>query len=372
LVNVARRDVVAGPLHAVDPLLAAETGAESGPGSVGRTRREIRSGGGREDAEAIAALVVKPPGQKALRTGCAQASQRCFQWSPIFPPPGENFRGVGGDPGDRPEGRPVETNQARAAGSRSKGGGSKRHRVMTAGKPFHFKTPRSSLADAMMTRFLALGCAGLLLAALPPTLRAQEDPEEEPSAELIIDAEETLLEDPMLDVDEDPLPPLGEDTFFPGEEDIFGADLFGGFGMNYTEVVVEPIVPDRPPLIEDPKELERKQRIKLRRLSAVLKRDPQLLELEQLADQARTPEDRRAARRAYYALFYDKVRTTEPELSGYVDKLERASLVPLYQTRVEPTMAMNPPPQPQPQPQFIPQPVFPPADLIVEDFGSLP
>lgn len=188
-----------------------------------------------------------------------------------------------------------------------------------------------------------------------------------PSAELIVGAEEAVLDDPMLDVDEEPLPPLGVDTSFPGEDDLFGPDLFGGMGMDFQETAVEPVIPDRPPIIEDPQEMQRKQRIILRRIKARLDRDPELLTLQEMADQAKTPEDYRAARRAYYALFFQKVRAANPELAAYADKLEKSSLAPLYQTRVEPTFAMNPPPQPQPDPRFIPPPQFLPADAFPDE-----
>ncbi len=103
-----------------------------------------------------------------------------------------------------------------------------------------------------------------------------------------------------------------------------------------------PDIPEAPPMIEDPKELERKMRVKLRRIKARLSQDPQLLELQDMAARAHTPEDQRAARRAYYALFFDKVRKADSSLSEYADGLEKSSLAGLYQTRIEPTLALNP------------------------------
>lgn len=187
-------------------------------------------------------------------------------------------------------------------------------------------------------------------------LLAQDEPApapaEAPSAELIIDAEEAVIPEPQLAPGEEPLPPM--DGGLPGEENLFGNDLFG-MPDTYTP---PPAMPERPPLLDDPQELERKQRVQLRRIKAVLDRDPQLVELQEMADTATTPEDRRAARRAYYALFFDKVRKQDPKLADYADKLEKASLRNLYQTRIEPTLALNPPPLPQPQAQFIPKRQF--------------
>lgn len=191
--------------------------------------------------------------------------------------------------------------------------------------------------------------------------------EEAPSAEMIIDAEEEVLEEPAADPGEQPLPPMDADTPFPGEENIFGADLFGAPDMFMPPM---PDIPEVPPMIEDPKERERKMRVKLRRIRARLAQDPQLMDLQQMAKTAPTPEDHRAARRAYYALFFDKVRKADPALAEFADKLEQGSLAGLYQTRIEPTLALNPPPQPQPQERFIPKPQF--SDVVPVDEESIP
>lgn len=223
-----------------------------------------------------------------------------------------------------------------------------------------------SIRGVILTAAMAL----LAPAGLWP-LHAQEDatantpaPAEAPSAELIIDAEETVITEPALAPGEEPLPPM--DTPFPGEENIFGNDLFGT-PDTYSP---PPVMPERPPLLEDPHESERKLRVELRRIKAVLDRDPYLVELQETADNASTPEDRRAARRAYYALFFDKVRKANPKLSDYADKLEKASLQDLYQTRIEPTLALNPPPPPQPQVRFIPKRQF--DDYVPADEEPVP
>lgn len=213
---------------------------------------------------------------------------------------------------------------------------------------------------------------------LPPVAAAGETPAapetsaadaEAPSAELIIDAEEKVLEEPAMEPGEQPLPPMDGDGSLPGEENIFGADLFGAPDMFMPPM---PDIPDVPPVIEDPKELERKMRVKLRRIKARLDQDPQLLELQDMARRAPTPEDHRAARRAYYALFFDKVRRADPSLADFADKTEEASLAGLYQTRIEPTLALNPPPQPQPQERFIPRPQFPEVPVIDDESVPLP
>ena len=227
----------------------------------------------------------------------------------------------------------------------------------------------------MFSRYAMILAAGLLAWSVSPRAAAQEegaepaaDSGEAPSAELIMDAEEAVLEEPALEPDEEPLPAMDITDPFPGEENIFGDDLFGG--SQFFAPPPMPSIPDRPPLLEDPKELERKMRVRFRRIKARLDRDPQLVELQEMARLAPTPEDHRAARRAFYALFFQKVRQADETLSEYADKLEKSSLVGLYQTRIEPTFAMNPPPEPQPRAEFIPKPQFP--DTIPFDEESVP
>lgn len=226
----------------------------------------------------------------------------------------------------------------------------------------------------MFVRHLAILTASLVAWGLTPPAAAQEEmpapagSAEAPSAELIIDAEEAVLEEPALEPGEEPLPAMDMAEPFPGEENIFGDDLFGGMDFYSPDPV--PAMPDRPPLLEDPKELERKMRVRFRRITARLDRDPQLLELQDMAARAPTPEDQRAARRAYYALLFDKVRQADDTLVEYADKLEKSSLAGLYQTRIEPTLALNPPPQPQPQERFIPERQFP--DIFPIDEATVP
>lgn len=186
---------------------------------------------------------------------------------------------------------------------------------------------------------------------------AQDKPQEEtkPSAELIIDAEQTIVKEPALAPGEEPLPPM--DGGLPGEQNIFGNDLFGtGTGIYAPRT---PQIPARVPLLEDPQEAERKMRIRLRKIKAGLDRDPYLMELEEMAAKAPTPEDYRAARRAYYTVFFEKVRRADSSLKDYTDKLEKQSLAGLYQTRVEPTWPLRPAPEPQPKAKFVPAPEYP-------------
>lgn len=216
--------------------------------------------------------------------------------------------------------------------------------------------------------------AVVALASCALALRAQEPSptNQAPSAELIIDAEQTVTKEPVLAPGEEPLPPMDgnlpaegkapAESKLPGEENIFGAELFGATPA-YTPAP-EAQIPERPPLVEDPQEAQRKQRVQFRKIKAVVERDPQLVQLQQDAADARTPEGSRAARRSYYVVFFSKVRKADPSLAKYCDALEKQSVAVLYQTRVEPTVPLEPPPLPQPAPSLVPPPQYPPADVI--------
>jgi hypothetical protein len=189
-----------------------------------------------------------------------------------------------------------------------------------------------------------------VLLALPA--RAQESTTNAaPSAELITPAETTVLQEPALEPGEEPLPQMNAPI--PGDANLFGQDLLGPGTGEYAPR--DPQIPPRPPVLEDPLEKERKMRIRLRQLKAGIERDPRIVQLQEMADAAPTPEDRRAARRAYYTLFFDQVRRADPSLKAFADKLERQSLGNLFQRKVEPTWPLQPPPEPQPSAKLAAQ-----------------
>ena len=218
---------------------------------------------------------------------------------------------------------------------------------------------------------LEAGAPAAAEAQASPAAETSPDPEQktgdQPSAELIIGAEEAVANEPGMPLGDEPLPQL--DGQLPGEENIFGDDLFGAPDFYSPSM---PEMPSAPPVIEDPSELERKMRVKFRKLKARIENSPDLQSLKEMASRAPTPEDYRAARRSYYALFFDKLRKADSSLKDYADKLEKQSLAGLYQTRIEPTIALNPPPQPQPQAQFIPANEFPDALPLDEEPVALP
>jgi len=192
---------------------------------------------------------------------------------------------------------------------------------------------------------------------------------EAPSAELIVAPEKSEVTEPTLSPGEEPLPSM--DGKLPGEENIFGNDLFGG-SEAFNPPPPMPQIPDRPPVVEDPNEVERKLRVKFRQVKARIQNDPQLLQLTDMAQHAANPEDYRTARRSYYALFYGKVRKADSSLSSYADKLEKLAVAGLYQTRIQPTVALNPAPEPQPDQKFIPANEYPDAEPLSEKPITLP
>jgi hypothetical protein len=63
---------------------------------------------------------------------------------------------------------------------------------------------------------------------------------------------------------------------------------------------------------------------------------------------AKSFEDERAALREYYRLLFKKMKKADKDLTARCDRLEQAYLARLAQTRVEPTIPLNPPPTPAP------------------------
>jgi hypothetical protein len=224
--------------------------------------------------------------------------------------------------------------------------------MIGAGKRFHFKV-RRAMDGRMNWRF-----AGLALVVATVVSHAQEA--EKPSALLINEAESAVVSDPGLDLAQEPLPAMDIPT--PENDNIFGEPLYAPEDVMTGPRA--PVIPAPLPSLEDPFEKERKQKIRLRQIRARLQSDPRLEELRVMAERAPTPEDYRAARRAWYTLFFDRVRAADGTLKDLADKLEKQSLAGLYQTRIEPTWPLEPAPQPQPQARFVPPREFPdlPAD----------
>ncbi len=95
-------------------------------------------------------------------------------------------------------------------------------------------------------------------------------------------------------------------------------------------------------------ELERKLKIRYREVRTEVEKDPAVQSLWQQAQSAKSFEDERAALREFYRLLFKKMRKVDKELTARCDAMETAYINRLAQTRLEPTIPLNPPPTPEP------------------------
>ena len=95
-------------------------------------------------------------------------------------------------------------------------------------------------------------------------------------------------------------------------------------------------------------EIERKLKIRYKELRTETDKDPAVHSLWEQAQSAKSFEDERAALREYYRLLFKKIKKADKALTSRCDTLEAAYLARLAQTRIEPTIPLNPPPVPEP------------------------
>jgi hypothetical protein len=117
------------------------------------------------------------------------------------------------------------------------------------------------------------------------------------------------------------------------------------------------LVPDLPPEIPsiDPRtaalageEEERKNKVLYREARTKAEKDPAITSLREKAETAKTFEAERAAYREYYRALFRKIRQLDKSLAKKCDLLEKTYLARLAQTRIEPTIPLEPPPKPEP------------------------
>lgn len=124
--------------------------------------------------------------------------------------------------------------------------------------------------------------------------------------------------------------------------------------LSLPDDALEPqaLVPDMPPPAPVTPEsvVERQRELLIRYREARVKwdKDPAVASLRDKADKARTPEGRRAALREYYRLLHKKIAAADAELQETCRAMEDAYLRRLAQTRIEPTIPLEPPPTPEP------------------------
>jgi len=95
-------------------------------------------------------------------------------------------------------------------------------------------------------------------------------------------------------------------------------------------------------------EQERKVKIRYQQVRAKAELDSDVSSLLAKAKTATTFEGERAAYRKYYELLFKKMRKLDSSLSKKCDLMEKTYLARLAQTRVEPTIPLEPPPKPEP------------------------
>jgi hypothetical protein len=105
-----------------------------------------------------------------------------------------------------------------------------------------------------------------------------------------------------------------------------------------------------PPASAGPSALEiaRKMKVRYQEVRIQVEKDPALRSLMDQSKKAKSFEDERAALREYYRLLFKKIKKVDNSLAGQCDQLERAYIARLAQTRLEPTIPLNPPPTPSP------------------------
>lgn len=95
-------------------------------------------------------------------------------------------------------------------------------------------------------------------------------------------------------------------------------------------------------------EQEIKVKIRYKETRLKVEKTPALESLLAKAKAARTFEAERAAYREYYRELFRRIKKLDPTLAKKCDAMETAYLNRLAQTRIEPTIPLEPPPKPSP------------------------
>lgn len=95
-------------------------------------------------------------------------------------------------------------------------------------------------------------------------------------------------------------------------------------------------------------EQDRKLKILYREVRTKAEKDAAVVSLRQKAETAKTFEGERAAYREYYRALFRKMKQIDKSLTKKCDLMQEAYLTRLAQTRIEPTIPLEPPPKPEP------------------------
>jgi len=138
-------------------------------------------------------------------------------------------------------------------------------------------------------------------------------------------------------------------------EDIIDVD--SGFDAALPDdAFIDPnaIIPaDLPPpapvaVLESETERLRNERTLYHQIRVRVDEMPEVAAMKERADREPTYEGQRAALREYYRMLFAKIVEIEPSLEGRCKLLKEAYIRRLAQTRLEPTIPLNPPPTPEP------------------------
>jgi hypothetical protein len=116
--------------------------------------------------------------------------------------------------------------------------------------------------------------------------------------------------------------------------------------------LISPMDESIPPI--DPRSLaagseeqERKVKKRYKEVRIKAEKDPSVVSLLEKAKTATTFEGERAAYREYYRQLFRKMKKIDKSLAEKCDLMEKSYLNRLAQTRIEPTIPLEPPPKPE-------------------------
>ena len=144
-----------------------------------------------------------------------------------------------------------------------------------------------------------------------------------------------IISDSQISLSGEPLPAAESDKDYVDPNQLLPTDA-------------APVPIDPRTLAAAGEEQERKIKIRYQQVRAKAEQDSDVASLLAKAKTATTFEGERAAYRKYYELLFKKMRKLDSSLSKKCDLMEKTYLARLAQTRVEPTIPLEPPPKPEP------------------------
>ena len=144
-----------------------------------------------------------------------------------------------------------------------------------------------------------------------------------------------IISDSQISLSGEPLPAAESDKDYVDPNQLMPTDA-------------APVPIDPRTLAAAGEEKERKIKIRYQQVRAKAEQDSDVASLLAKAKTATTFEGERAAYRKYYELLFKKMRKLDSSLSKKCDLMEKTYLARLAQTRVEPTIPLEPPPKPEP------------------------